>query len=57
MFDTYKLSVNELRLLRKQLYYLHAEMTKYKRQMVSDELATINQQLHELTGEHKYLLK
>ena len=55
MFDIYKLSVNELRLLRVQLFYLYAVVAGYKKTILCEELHKINQRLSELTGRKQYL--
>jgi len=54
MFDIYRLSVNELRLLRIQLYYLHNEVQGYKKSILVEELHKINKHLKELTGKNQY---
>ena len=55
MFDIYKLSVNDLRKLRVQLYYLHDRVDGYKKSILVEELNKINKHLKELTGKNQYL--
>ena len=53
--NIYKLSINELRLLRHQLFFLHAELSTARKQyQLGCMLDEINTQLVELTNKQQY---